>query len=38
MLKNKAQMARESIKITLELPGPLKVPRNPSNLAFIALK
>ena len=35
MLKNKAQIARESINITLEHPGPLKVPRNPTNFAFI---
>ena len=29
MLKNKAQIARESIKITLELPGPLSGPWTP---------
>ena len=30
MLKNKAQIARESIKITLELPGPLSGPWTPA--------
>ena len=30
MLKNKAQIARESIKITQELPGPLGRPWTPA--------
>ena len=34
MLKNKAQIARESIKITLELPGPLNGPWTPAESEF----
>ena len=34
MLKNKAQIARESIKTTLELPGPLSGPWTPAESEF----
>ena len=34
MLKNKAQIARESIKTTLELPGPLSGPWTPAKSEF----
>ena len=34
MLKNKAQIARESIKTTLELPGPLSWPWTPAESDF----
>ena len=34
MLKNKAQIARESIKITLELPGPFSGPWTPAESEF----
>ena len=34
MLKNKAQIARESIKITPELPGPLRRPWTPAESEF----
>ena len=34
MLKNKTQIARESIKITLELPGPLSGPWTPAESEF----
>ena len=34
MLKNKAQIARESIKTNLELPGPLSGPWTPAECEF----
>ena len=34
MLKNKAQIAQESIKTTLELPGPLSGPWTPAKCEF----
>ena len=34
MLKNKAQIARESIKITPEFPGPLSGPWTPAESEF----
>ena len=34
MLKNKAQIAREIIKTTLELPGPLSGPCTPAESKF----
>ena len=34
MLKNKAQIARKSIKTTLELPGPLSGPCTPAESEF----
>ena len=34
MLKNKTQIARESIKTTLELPGPLSGPWTPTESEF----
>ena len=34
MLKNKAQIARESIKTTTELPGPLSGPWTPAESEF----
>ena len=34
MLKNNAQIARESIKTTLELPGPLSAPWTPAESEF----
>ena len=34
MLRNKAQIARETIKTTLELPGPLSGPWTPAESEF----
>ena len=35
MLKNEAQIARESIKTTLELPGPLSGPWTPAKVSSV---